>query len=131
MRSYIQKMDRKPDEYVFQSQKGGAYNASTYCKQMVDKCNEIGIGCGEYTFRSHDYRHTIGTAMSEEGVSLQAIRDFLGHKSEEMTKQYVDYVPKQIDKANEKYFRENSITSKVERRKRVGTGDKIRRSSML
>ena len=131
MRSYIQKMERKPDEYVFQSQKGGAYNASTYCKQMVDKCNEIGIGCGEYTFRSHDYRHTIGTTMSEEGVSLQAIRDFLGHKSEEMTKQYVDCVPKQIDKANEKYFRENSIPSKVERRKRVGTGDKIKRSSML
>lgn len=69
--------------------------------------------------------------MSEEGVSLQAIRDFLGHKSEEMTKQYVDCVPKQIDKANEKYFRENSIPSKVERRKRVGTGDKIKRSSML
>ncbi|MDE6219628.1 MAG: hypothetical protein K2G51_04215 [Lachnospiraceae bacterium] len=39
--------------------------------------------------------------MYSKGTSLQAIRDFLGHKSEEMTKQYVDYLSQMIDKANE------------------------------
>ena len=57
------------------------------------------------------------------GTSLQAIRDFLGHKSEEMTKQYVDYLPDKIDKANEKYFskNENSIAKAV--RKGGGNGN--------
>ena len=36
-------------------------------------------------------------------------------RSEEMTKQYVDYLPDKIDKANEKYFskNENSIARAV------------------
>lgn len=90
---------------------------------MVDKCKELGIDCGDYVFRPHDYRHSISTAMYDNGTSLQAIRDFLGHKSEEMTKQYVDYLPDKIDKANEKYFskNENSIAKAV--RKGGGNGN--------
>ena len=115
-----------PDDYVFQNEKGGAYKVGTFCKQMVEKCRELGIDCGDYTFRSHDYRHTISTAMYGHGASLQAIRDFLGHKSEEMTKQYVDYLPEKIDKANEEYFsmKENSIAKAV--RKGDNNGNKIK-----
>ena len=115
MISYKEKMHIAPDDYVFQNEKGGAYKVGTFCKQMVEKCRELGIDCGDYTFRSHDYRHTISTAMYGHGASLQAIRDFLGHKSEEMTKQYVDYLPEKIDKANEEYFsmKENSIAKAV------------------
>ena len=115
MTSYIQKMHIAPDDYVFQNEKGGAYNVGTFNKQMVGKCRELGIDCGDYTFRSHDYRHTISTAMHGHGASIQAIRDFLGHKSEEMTKQYIDYLPEKIDKANEEYFsmKGNSIAKAV------------------
>ena len=115
MKQYIRKMHTAPDAYVFQNEKGGAYKCGTFKKQMVDKCKELGIDCGDYVFRSHDYRHNISTAMYDNGTSLQAIRDFLGHKSEEMTKQYVDYLPDKIDKANEKYFskNENSIARAV------------------
>lgn len=35
------------------------------------------------------------------------MRDYLGHVYEEMTQQYVDYMPKKIEKASEKYFREH------------------------
>lgn len=117
MKQYIEKKHIAPDAYVFPAEKGGAYNVGTFKKQMVDKCRELGINCGDYIFRSHDYRHTISTAMYAHGASLQAIRDFLGHNSQEMTKQYVDYMPEMIDKANEEYFsmKENRIAQAVQK----------------
>lgn len=115
MKAYIQKMHIAPDAYVFQNKNGGAFKTGTFTKQMIAKCKELGISCGDYIFRSHDYRHTVSTALYGQGSSLQAIRDFLGHKSEEMTKQYVDYLPEKIDKANEEYFssEENSIAKTI------------------
>lgn len=115
MKAYIQKMHIAPDAYVFQNKNGGAFKTGTFTKQMIAKCKELGISCGDYIFRSHDYRHTVSTALYGQGSSLQAIRDFLGHKSEEMTKQYVDYLPEKIDQANEEYFssEENSIAKTI------------------
>lgn len=115
MKAYIQKMHITPDAYVFQNKNGGAFKSGTFTKQMIAKCKELGISCGDYVFRTHDYRHTVSTALYGQGSSLQAIRDFLGHKSEEMTKQYVDYLPEMIDKANEEYFssEENSIGKSI------------------
>lgn len=52
----------------------------------------------EYNFKSHDFRHTIATMFYEDGVPLQSVRDYLGHDYEEMTQQYVDYMPKRISK---------------------------------
>ena len=37
-------------------------------------------------------------------VSLQSIRDYLGHTYEEMTRQYIDYMPQRIAKANDELF---------------------------
>lgn len=56
----------------------------------------------------------------ENDVSIQSVRDYLGHKYEEMTKQYVDYMTKRISRANEKYFEQenNSLASGIKRCKR-------------
>ena len=59
---------------------------------------------GEYIFKSHDYRHTVATNFYEHGVSIQSIRDYLGHTFEEMTMQYIDYMPRKIAKQNDTYF---------------------------
>ena len=37
-------------------------------------------------------------------VSIQSIRDYLGHAYEEMTQQYIDYMPRKLAEANEEYF---------------------------
>ena len=36
------------------------------------------------------------TLYYDNGISLQAVRDYLGHEYEEMTRQYVDYMPKKL-----------------------------------
>ena len=71
-------------------------------------------------FKSHDYRHTVATMYYDNDVSIQSVRDYLGHDNEEMTKQYIDYMPQKISKANEEYFKqeENVLASGIKRCKR-------------
>lgn len=104
MQVYLKKYQIKPEDYVFQNSNGGAYRSGTFRKKMLDCCEENHIQKGEYIFKSHDYRHTVATCFYEEGVSIQGVRDYLGHMYEEMTLQYLDYMPKKIDQANEEYF---------------------------
>lgn len=118
MKVYISKYERKPDEYVFQNTHGGAYCYGTFRKKMLQYCDACGIQNGEYLFKSHDYRHTVATSFYDDGVSIQSVRDYLGHNHEEMTRQYIDYMPKKLAKANEEYFKrpENSLASGLKKR---------------
>lgn len=104
MKVYLKKHRIRPDDYIFQNQKGGAYCSATFRYNMKKHCGKNHIQNGEYIFRCHDYRHTVATDFYEAGVSIQSVRDYLGHAYEEMTQQYLDYMPKKIDKANTEYF---------------------------
>ena len=111
MKVYIKKYDIKADEYLFKNSTGGAYRSGTFRMLMIKHCGKNNIQNGEYAFKSHDYRHTVATYFYDTGVSLQSVRDYLGHDYEEMTQQYVDYMPKKIDKASEEYFSQHSLAS--------------------
>lgn len=104
LKKYIDENTVKPNEYLFKSEIGGAYRAGTYQKRMITFCKSIGLYDTGYDFKSHDFRHTIATYLYENGTSIQVIRDFLGHKTDEMTKQYIDYVPREIEKKSRELF---------------------------
>lgn len=120
MKIYIERQGIGPKEYIFKNSKGGAYNYTTFRKRMIETCIKCGIGHGEYLFRSHDYRHKIATTFYDDGVSIQGIRDYLGHSYEEMTKQYLDFMPRRIAKASEEFFdrEEGSLAAGIRRCKR-------------
>ena len=120
MRVYIAKQGIQPEDYIFQNRKGGAYCYATFRKKMLEYCEKNEIENGEYLFKSHDYRHTIATIFYDEGVSIQGVRDYLGHEYEEMTRQYIDYMPKKIARANETYFEKqgSSLAADLKRCKR-------------
>ena len=82
---------------------------------MLKYCEINHIQNGEYVFKSHDYRHTIATYFYNTGVPLQSIRDYLGHDYEEMTEQYIDYMPKKNEKASEEYFSRHSLAACMKR----------------
>ena len=44
------------------------------------------------------------TFFYDNGVSLQSVRDYLGHNYEEMTQQYIDYMPQKIAKESDEFF---------------------------
>lgn len=105
---YKKKYQIEPEEYLFQNQKGGAFCYGTFRNQMLNYCEKNQIANGNYIFKSHDYRHNLATLYYDSGISLQAVRDYLGHEYEEMTRQYVDYMPKKLEKASEAYFQEET-----------------------
>lgn len=104
MQVYIKRHNIGADDYLFVNKKGGPYSSETFRGQMKKFCKKYEINGGDYLFKSHDYRHTVATLFYDNGVSLQSVRDYLGHKHEEMTQQYVDYMPEKIRKENEKFF---------------------------
>lgn len=105
MQVYIRRNSIGPDEYLFKNRNGGAYRTATFRNQMKKFCRENDIEEGDYLFQSHDYRHTVATIFYDNGVSLQGVRDYLGHNYEEMTEQYIDYMPKRIAKESDEFFR--------------------------
>ena len=105
---YKKKYQIGPEEYLFQNQTGGAFRYGTFRYQMLKYCEKYQIANGEYIFKSHDYRHNLATLYYDSGISLQAVRDYLGHEYEEMTRQYVEYMPKKLEKASEAYFQEET-----------------------
>lgn len=105
---YKKKYQIGPEEYLFQNQTGGAFRYGTFRYQMLKYCEKYQIANGEYIFKSHDYRHNLATLYYDSGISIQAVRDYLGHEYEEMTRQYVDYMPKKLEKASEAYFQEET-----------------------
>ena len=113
MQIYIKRHQIGADAYVFQNRNGGAYRSPTFRKQMREWCAALEIQNGEYLFQSHDYRHGVATYFYDSGVSIQSVRDYLGHTYEEMTQQYIDYMPKRIAKANRDFFEKqgNSLAS--------------------
>ena len=46
--------------------------------------------------------------MFDFGVSAQAIRDY-GHRNENMTKQYIDYMPAKVNRANRNTSKNNLL----------------------
>ncbi|NLD19172.1 MAG: tyrosine-type recombinase/integrase [Clostridiales bacterium] len=103
MERYIDVNCILPSDYLFLNSMGKPYNAQTFSQQMVEVCNNIDFNSAEYAFKAHDFRHTIATLLYSNEVSVQVIRDFLGHKSDEMTKEYIDYIPKKIEAETKKY----------------------------
>ena len=104
---YEKKHGIKNGEYLFKNKNGGAFSGQTFSNQMIRECKVRGIDCGDYIFRAHDYRHNLATSMYGNGVSIQGVRDYLGHSSENMTKQYIDFMPERIVSAEDKYFSKN------------------------
>ena len=104
MKIYIKKHHIKATEFLFKAQDGGAYRVGTFVKGFRASCKKHGIYISGDTFKTHDYRHTLASGLYDDGVSIQTIRDYLGHNNTNMTKQYIDYMLKKIEQANIDYF---------------------------
>ena len=120
MKRYLEKYHIGSEDYVFQNKRGGAYQYGSFKWQMKELFNKRQDIFKGYDFKSHDFRHTIATLLYDDEVPLQSIRDYLGHDYEEMTQQYVDFMPKKISAANQKFFKkgENSLASGIKKCKR-------------
>ena len=118
MTDYIKKMGIGEKEFIFKNAAGGAYCTGTFRKQMKKHCDAIGLTAAGYKFQAHDYRHTVATDLHDTGISIQALREYLGHRHVDMTKQYIDMLPKRVAKMSDEYFakEENCLVSQEDRK---------------
>ncbi|MFR7519670.1 MAG: hypothetical protein ACLUVD_07640 [Mediterraneibacter faecis] len=119
MRRYIEMEHIRPKDYIFKGKDGGAYRGTTFRQEFQQYCDKNEIVDGSYIFKTHDYRHTLAI-ISGKDVSIQTIRDYFRLRTEEMTKRYVDFMPRRIEKASDTYFKksENDLASTIKVKKR-------------
>lgn len=112
MKDYIARNHIKSEEYIFPAVNSkGCYRATTFVKQVNALLDKYGIS-ETYHFRSHGYRHTVATELYLDKANIQCIREYLGHASENMTRQYIDHLPNMIDDHNDDYFNSNALSWK-------------------
>ncbi len=72
-------------------------------KRLTDKCDIKDNSGKRWNFQSHQFRHTVGTRMINNGVPQYIVQRYLGHESPEMTMTYAHIHDETLRKEIEKY----------------------------
>lgn len=83
MREYYK--EYKPNEWLFEGQKGGKYSAESIFRVVKDTALKAGITKRVYP---HILRHSFATHNLEQGIDIRYIQEWLGHESIKTTQQY-------------------------------------------
>lgn len=91
-----------------------ALNRLAYQKRICDAAGK------PYNFQSHQFRHTVGTRMINNGVPQHIVQRYLGHESPEMTARYA-FIHDQTMKEEYAKFRGKvvDVTGRVVEEKRA------------
>jgi len=74
-----------------------------HLKRLADKCDIKDTSGKRWNFQSHQFRHTVGTRMINNGVPQHIVQRYLGHESPEMTMVYAHIHDETLRKEIEKY----------------------------
>lgn len=79
--------ERKNDEYVFTSERGGPLSTAGY-RRTVERA---GVAAGlPFHVHSHMLRHACGYYLANKGVDIRTMQDYLGHRNIQNTVRYTD-----------------------------------------
>lgn len=81
---------------------------NNFLKHLAEEFDIRDSSGKRWNFRSHQFRHTVGTRMVNLGVPLPVIQRFLGHDSPEMTMTYAHLKDETMKKAVAE-FREKMV----------------------
>lgn len=115
--SYIQQYLSDDYQYLFCANKKGGYGQfnptpkimsdqafSGYLKRLADKFNICDSTGKRWNFQTHQFRHTVGTRMINNGVPQHIIQRYLGHDSPDMTSRYAHIHDSTLKKAIDQYL---------------------------
>lgn len=93
-------------EFLFASPRGGSYHPSTFRHNLNLFAAKLGIkdNTGKaWRFEPHQFRHTVGTQMINNGVSQHHVQKYLGHETPEMTSRYAHVTDQTLKSEFAKY----------------------------
>jgi integrase/recombinase XerD len=82
----------------------GARCFVNHLKRLANKFNICDSNGEKWNFQTHQFRHTVGTSMINNGVPQHIIQKFLGHESPEMTSVYAHIHDATLRKEIDKYL---------------------------
>jgi integrase/recombinase XerD len=85
----------KPNEYLFEGQKGNQYSAKSVQSVMNQALKKAGI---RKPATVHTLRHSFATHLLEDGTDIRYIQQLLGHKKLETTQIYTHITGSAMDK---------------------------------
>ena len=83
----------KPQQYLFQGEKGGPYSTSSIRNFLRRSCRKAGI---KKRVTPHTLRHSYATHLIENGVNLRLVQELLGHSKPETTMIYTHVAKKDL-----------------------------------
>lgn len=76
-------------DYLFASSQGGKVDANNFDKTLKALAHKAGIKNADEV-SAHTFRHSFACILSENGTSMDVIRDLLGHSSLAVTSRYLN-----------------------------------------
>lgn len=92
------------DGYLFYDDKGKRYTYQSFRNAIMRQCSQRGILDNEYVFRGNGYQIEFCKWLYEAGVSIQAIRDYMGYTSDETVKKNLGIIDEEVIRASELFF---------------------------
>lgn len=75
-----------------------------HLKQLADKFNICDSTGKRWNFQTHQFRHTVGTRMINNGVPQHIVQRYLGHESPQMTSRYAHIHDSTLRKSIDTYL---------------------------
>lgn len=95
----LMKLPRYPHGFVFGSRQGPMYR-ETLNKELKERLKVLGM---EGTIdRIHELRHSCGTILAENGIPVEKIKEYLGHKEISSTMIYIHMNIDQLRECSER-----------------------------
>ena len=92
--------------YLFTTRRGTAYKRNTLAvmvNAVAHKHDIRGPDGQPFWFRSHGFRHRVGTSMINNGVPQHIVQRFLGHETAHMTSVYAHIMDSTLKRAIDDY----------------------------
>lgn len=109
LRAYLRVREHYPGEWLWLAREGNRLSVN----QVGDLVRVIGQRCGIPDLHPHALRHTAATLLIRSGMSAQAVKELLGHRTLETTYRYVHLCAEDVQEEHRRVSALDRVVAEV------------------